>query len=384
MKTGTSEDAMQLALERPEWFEPVGLGSAHYVAALQNKRGELDALRNASPDTWARMTPLLQIVGPKKPLDPFRAQRVAEWVKKLAAVVGDRPCFLDILRLNPRHPTERGSGTTPVLAAIHAAARRRRLPFVPVLPLGRDHGATYAALVRDAALCDGRGAAIRYPLLTMALAPGQTHTSVLAEALKQLGIAVTAADVILDLGYMSGDEGLEPEDMAQAVHEVAAVGAWRSIVLLGTSMPRMLGGGVIAEGEVGEIPRREWDLWLALKAARPKRLPTYGDYAVQHPSPPHGEDGGGNSMRANIRYTAAGRTLVARGRGPVIQAGKGQYRDLCKMLAERSEFAGKDYSWGDRVIQECADGRTPPGAQDRWRGAGTSHHLRLATEQVSR
>ena len=79
-----------------------------------------------------------------------------------------------------------------------------------------------------------------------------------------------------------------------------------------------------------------------------------GDYAVQHPDPPHDENGGGNTMRANIRYTDEQLTLIARGQGPVVQAGREQYRELCQMLIEREEFAGRDFSWGDAIIEDCA------------------------------
>jgi hypothetical protein len=266
---------------------------------------------------------------------------------------------------------------------MYEAARKRGLLFVPVLPLGRRHNADYVKLVRDAALRDGRGLALRYPLVKVALGPGRTHTTLLREVLDEMGMDVSGADVLVDLGYLSGDEELEPEDVSDALDQVVAVGDWRSIVWLGTSMPSMLGGGTIAEGEVGQLPRREWELWSALKRERRGRLPTYGDYAVQHPEPPHDENGGGNTMRANIRYTVEQLTLVARGHGPVVQAGREQYRDLCRMLMEREEFAGREFSWGDAIIEDCATGLCEPGAQSLWRGAGTSHHLRQATDQVS-
>src|SRR5438552_652168 len=114
-------DPMQMALQRPEWFLPVPLGSRHYVAAVQNRSGELAALTNAPAETWASLTPLVQIIGPKKQTQPLKAERVSGWVKRVAAAVGHRPCFLDILRLSPGYPTVTGTGSTPVLSALYAA-----------------------------------------------------------------------------------------------------------------------------------------------------------------------------------------------------------------------------------------------------------------------
>ncbi|MGH2682730.1 MAG: beta family protein [Actinomycetota bacterium] len=364
-------------------FVPVPGGSGHYVAAVQNKSGELDALRNASAETWSRLTPLVQIVGPKKRPEAHKRDTVAGWVKRISQAVGHRPCFLDVLRLRPGHPTTTSGGAEPILSVIHAAARKRGMVFVPVLPIGRSDGRDYVRLAGEAVACDGRGAALRYPIRRFALEPGETHATVLAEALRDLGIDVTRADALVDLGYLSGDEELHLEDVDEALKEVTAVGPWRSLVLLGTSMPSML-GGTVGEGTIGELPRREWELWSALQQDTSRRMPTYGDYVVQHPDPPRDEDGGGPGMRANIRYTITSTTLVARARGPLIQEGREQYRDLCQQLVARPEFSGPDFSWGDSVIAACASGESEPGSQNQWRGAGSSHHFRVVTQALSR
>lgn len=374
-------DPIQLSFVRSE-FLPVRHGAGHYVAAVQNKPGELTALSHATPETWDRMTPLIAIVGPKRHPDAYKSETVGRWVKGVAGAVGQRPFFLDVLRLRPGHRTTTSAGERQVLSVIHEEARKRKMEFVPVLPLGSAHAAEHVALIRDTAARDGRGAALRYPIRTVVPLPGMTHASMLAAALTDIGVDVDCADVLVDLSYLSAQDDLRPEDVSDALRDVLAVGAWRSVVLLGTSMPSML--GEIAEGSVGSLPRREWELWSALRREPRGRIPTYGDYVVQHPNPPRDEDGGGPSMRANIRYTVDGETLVARGRGPVIQVGREQYRQLCQQLVERSEFAGIAFSWGDSQIAACADGIIEPGWQTLWRGAGSSHHFRLVTDQLRR
>lgn len=160
---------------------------------------------------------------------------------------------------------------------------------------------------------------------------------------------------------------------------MTAIGTWRCFVVVGTSMPKMM--SCVKEGTVGSIARREWDLWSALGGQQLERTPAFGDYAVQHPEPPL-DDGGGNTMRANIRYTTDSETLVVRGRGPVSQEGNEQYHDLCQKLTSRSEFSGPAYSWGDGVIDACAKGVREPESQNLWRGAGTSHHVQVVTDAV--
>lgn len=66
----------------------------------------------------------------------------------------------------------------------------------------------------------------------------------------------------------------------------------------------------------------------------------------------------------------------------MIQEGLEQYRDLCQQLVRSDSFSGADYTWGDSVIDGCARGTIAPGAQEMWRGVGTSHHLRFVIGQL--
>jgi hypothetical protein len=366
---------MQLALLQPEPFVPLPLGSGHYVAALQNKSGELDALRHTSEDTWSRFTPLVQIVGRRSQPAEYRSDTVSAWVGRVSAAVGSHPLFLDLMRLRPNHPVTTTKGTVSLLDRIYWAARRRGLMFVPVLWVG-ESDAAHVKLVRDAVDTDRRGAALRYHMRTLAL-PAAKQATYLGKLLSQSGADVTNADLIIDLDFLDADVEIHPDDLGAAITGAMGVGDWRSVVLLGTSMPSML--SCIPEGTVGSLARKEWEIWTALSKAGLQRMPTYGDYGIQHNRPP---DGGGPSMRASIRYTTDTATLVARGEGSVLQEGAEQYIGLCQDLVALQEFAGGTYSWGDGIIDDCANGRIDPGAQNMWRGAGTSHHLRFVTDQL--
>lgn len=78
--------ALQLTLSNPAAIEPLPRGTGHYVAALQTKAGELTALREASAKTWAALTPLMEVLGPRTPgTKPFTRNRIDGWAKRLAA-----------------------------------------------------------------------------------------------------------------------------------------------------------------------------------------------------------------------------------------------------------------------------------------------------------
>ena len=369
---------LQMPLLQPEPLVPLPVDSSHYVAALQNRRGELDALRHVSETTWNRLTPLLQVVGPRTPKPALTATSVADWVKRLASAAGPHPSYLDVVRLNPTLPVTGTNGEDFILRWIYAQARKRQMRLVPVVRVG-ETSAEHLQLARDAALEDGHGLALRYRMRSVLPPPGMSQTDYLAAQLSTLGESVDNVDLIVDLGYLDEDDELDPGDVAAALDEMSAVGSWRAYAMIGTSIPKMM--SCVKEGTLGAIPRREWELWSQLVDYGLNRVPAFGDYAVQHPEPP-ADNGGGNTRRANVRYTTATDTLVVRGFGPESQEGKDQYHGLCEQLVAHNEFAGAQYSWGDEVIKDCADGSLEPGSQTMWRGAGTSHHLRLVTDQV--
>ena len=372
-----TDTQLRLRIEPP--FQPLPNGSAHYVAALQTKPGELDALQQATAKTWSRFTPLIQIVGPKSPREQIKAGNITTWTGNIKDAVGEHPMFLDILRLNASHPVVTGGGAElPVLKRIYWSARRKSLKFVPVVRVGESN-AVHAGMAADAAEEDGRGIALRLAIRSVAPPPGMTVTDYLSKLLVDLRADVTTTDLLLDLAFIDPDTEIHAEDLGPIVSKALDVGDWRNVVLMGTSIPSML--SCVAEGSVGEIERCEWAVWTGISKMGLKRLPAFGDYAIQHPTPP--QDGGGGSGRANIRYTTTGSTVVARGRGPWYQEGAEQYVGLCQQVVARPDFSGAKYTWGDGIFKGCASGAVEPGLQRMWRGAGTSHHLRFVTDQVA-
>lgn len=140
----------------------------------------------------------------------------------------------------------------------------------------------------------------------------------------------------------------------------------------------------IAEGTMGAIQQREWDLWVQLAKSWPTIA--FGDYGVQHPRPPNPR--GGPGMRASVRYPTDEGVLVARGEGPVLTLRPperaAQYRQLCHDVVMNRLFVGSQCCLGDMLIQGCADGRVAARGQAMWRAAGTAHNLVLVTSRLAK
>lgn len=367
---------MQLSLLRQQRFVPLPCAGGHYLAAVQNKSGELNALRHASDETWERMAPLVHFVGPKSRDGQLTELRVTRWVKRVAEAVGSRPGFIDLLRLRATQRIATSHGSEAVLSLIYRACRKRGMRFVGVFPL--DSTEEHFQIVREAAMQDGRGVCLRYRYRESVLPFGVSLAGVLDQTLAALDVPIEEADLIVDLGFLEPDISQSADQVCATINSAAGLGDWRSIALLGTSIPATM--GCIHEGSIGRIIRQEWRLWQELRAKAPLRVPSFGDYAVQHPKPPR--DRGGPGMRANVRYTADTATVVSRGFGPIGEEGREQYRELCAGIVALPDFAGDAYSWGDDLITQCACGDAEPGTQTTWRGAGTSHHLRFVTDQL--
>ncbi len=340
-----------------------------YVPALQSKVGELEALQKASATVWKQTAPWIRVSQRRDP--PRRESTVFSWVAKIHAAVQSRPFFLDVLRPSPNAAIDTRAGRRLLVEVVYGAARRKGLCFTPVM-LASDAGSSVGmAAVR--ASRDGRGLAIRIDTKEVSENAGPRLT--LSRAVAATGLVAADIDLIVDAGFVGEYEDGDLALVADLVQELDGLGEWRNLIVVATSMPQTL--TAIREGTTGILPRREWALWHEL-VRRGGRVPTFGDYAIQHPNPPE-ESGPG--MRTNIRYTLDDCTLVARG-GQFTQAGTAEYKVLSRWILESGRFKDSQFSWGDDVIAGCAKGRIEPGTQNMWRGAGMSHHLALVTEQL--
>jgi hypothetical protein len=366
----------------PPFANPVRFGSYQYVPILKTLPGELRALTYAPEGTWEQMTPLIEVATKKGASeDPPERSPLPNLGSRLVRAIGTaRPFYLDFRWLSSRSKilVRRGAGRTPVRAMAYVLddCRHRGLVFIPVVAPTKDTGR--ATLMREAIAEDGRGVCFRIPVVGVARPTGSGLDQELSRLLESVGAEPGSSDLLLDLGYLGPEPGFDAEHLLRLLAEIPDLLSWRSVFLNGTVIPQALSG--YQEGGITELPRQEWRLWKELRESGAPRLPTFGDYGIQHPLRP---ESSGPGMRANIRYTTEEVVLVARGRS-IMEHGTAQYRDLCIMLSERPEFRGADYSWGDRAIAECAEGLGTPGGQEHWRAVGTSHHLRQVIESLER
>ncbi len=365
-------------LEVGPLLRPAPRGAFHYVPVVKTLPGELKALAHASPSAWRRITPLVEIATKRGDNEVTQAPSVLAHIgDELRAVFGvDRTFFVDLrwvkygLQVQLKGGFKRRA-VEHVLQECQASALR----CIPVVAPGQD--SRVVQLLRDAFGFRTRGVCIRVPIAGVVRSGTQALRVELDTFLDQLEVDRGATDLFLDLGYMGAAIPPSAKDVLATLQGIDPRD-WRTLVLAGTVVPDTL--AMIEEETIGELTRHDWLIWKELERLGPARLPCYGDYMIQHPTPPLE---GGRGMRANVRYTTDDRFLFARGTTP--KGGNyGQYQRLCQDLKGHREFRDANSSWGERMIDECARGIILPKAPYEWRAIGTSQHLEHVVRLLDR
>jgi hypothetical protein len=335
----------------------------HYVPILKGKDGEYGALRELGAGARARTTPLIELAPPEGPLenviDRF-ARFATNWRERL---------FVDDLRVPPTARTAGGAS-----AAEHAlnVAQASGLAVIPVT--GVDRGAAHHATTQAYAVAAGSGTALR---VTFGQARAATFAADVAQTLKALQLTPTDVDLIVDLAAIDpAIVDVLGAAVASVVNALPHLNEWRTLTVASSAFPANLSGFT----GVTTAPRGDWALWQAVRATPPTRQPSYGDYGVE--SPGFFDYAPYMVPSAAIRYTATDDWLIVRGTSVRGGAGFAQFRGLAQTLAARSEFSGRNFSWGDRFIDDCAGGGGP-GNLTTWRKVGMNHHIELVATQVA-
>ncbi|MCY8912543.1 beta family protein [Bacillus atrophaeus] len=353
----------------------------HYVPVLRWKRGEQNAIKELDDKIKNKITPLVEIPPidwdfenecPKKTIDEhiknFASQLKNSWGSANTIFIDAFQICIDDeeMTVNKIHP----------LKHIFDSLLKENLNAIAVIC--PNCGLNYEKAVHTIIETYDTGYCLRL---------SDKHLDNTDELISTFLIKFPAApekiDVILDYRYIDPNHTSRMSSLvAGTLLTLPYINDWRTLTFIGTSVPENLSS--IPTGTDGRIPRSEWLIYKKLLSTNLSRFPSFGDYVISNPEY-ISIDPRLIQMAANIRYTSNEDYLFFRGhsvRSPKF--GKWQQaQTLCKRLIEHHSFYGKDYSYGDNYIYECAHGRNSTGNAETWRKVGTNHHLTLASNQLS-
>jgi len=355
----------------------------HYVPCLRWKQGEYQAVLRL-PDTTKRVfMPLIEVPGIGWDFEEKKAKKTIDehldpFTKRVRKKWGNSPCFVDF---NLIKTTERMENGLHPVCFVFDGLREMQCSAIPVTGVDRD--SAYQEEIKKILNKDNSGVCLRIKIEQAARSSVQEEVDSLLTA---LGIQAVECDLILDLGAPTNFVPLEGFSKAiQAiVNDLPYLNKWRTFTVLGTSFPKTM-SGIKKGGEV--VIRHEWQLYKMLVAGFRKaglRLPTFGDYAINHPEIPE-LDWRVVKPSASIRYTIDDHWYIVKGDNVRDEKyGKfKQYRKLSRIVLDSRYYCDSTFSWGDNYIQECADGTGKTGHLPMWRQVGTNHHIEKVTQDIA-
>jgi hypothetical protein len=350
-----------------------------YVPILKGKEGEFAALETLHKNIRDSVVPLIEVPGvpydyanqrPAKTLE----EHVSNLANRLHKCWGERMLYIDF----PWFDEERVSNGDVALASVLDDCRAAGVQAVPVV--SRGSSAEFLAAAGSYSQATDLGACVR--LVVNDFEEDVDIDAELVTLLGPFGNDGGTIDLLLDLEDLSSETSRAVLVARSIFSMITRKDRWRRIILAAASFPEDL--SEVDAATVSTLPRREWQLWKTLQK-RPGLLPrrdlTFGDYAIAHPVPRE-LDPRTMRMSASIRYTTKDDWLVIKGRN-VRQYGFDQYFDLCRTLVKRPEYSGREFSWGDNFIADCAEGISGPGNATTWRKVGTNHHITLVATTLA-
>jgi len=343
-----------------------------YAPILKGKANDLKALSRLTAEARALIKPLVELL----PIPPDRStdehlNAFAHHIVKHAKA-GD--LFVDFWGLLPGTATQDGRDAT---TAGFQILRKLGRPVTPTYGFDRDD-AVWAPLRAEVKRM-AQGFCFRIDIDDLDDKAQETWTELL-ERSADLELAPKALDLLLDLRHVAQRSTNELKELVTDFLAYKPLqNKYRSIIVAGSSALKDV--AAIPKDDTGEVIRKELRVWVELQADVGSSVTlTFGDYGVVHPD---FTDGGPNqNANAKIRYTLGGRIFVFRGHKLFKPTDFKQYHALAERVRNSQAYRGRDFSYGDSYIDDCADYNKGPGNMGCWVLADMNHHIEYTAKQL--
>jgi len=357
----------------------MGFSHLHYVPCLRWKQGEYQAILHLFDNAKHFITPLIEVPEIGYDFETKTSKHTIDkhlelFTKRVVKKWGTNPCIVDISLVKS---SERLVDGRYPLEFVFDELRENFCEAIPATGLDQDK--IFRTMIKKVISTDKHGLCIRFNI-EEASKP-ELRKSIEA-ILSTNGLNADQCDLVLDLEAPN----FEPIDgfaklCVSIIKRLPQLHQWRSFTLCGTSFPKSMAG--IKQRQT-LLKRYEWLLYkriVKILSSESVRLPTFGDYGISHPEVLLLD------MRfvkpsAKIRYTAQDSWLIVKGTN--VRDNKYQFRELCQSVKSSAHFAGKNFSFGDAYIAECAESECKKESLTTWVKVDTNHHIHKVVYDISR
>jgi Beta protein len=353
----------------------MSVGALQYVPVLKWRQAERQAVSRLHASEKDAIVPLFIVPPIEYDFEERREKRtLQEHLERFPDIYlakwGDRRAFIDTHDSLRSGTMDNGEEAT---AYIFRELHSRGANAVPVLSRQSDINATLLTIVAR----DQCGVALRVDAHSLT---SSAISDLAGVVVSKLRIDISDIDLILDLGK---PENFGPRQafagaLAQHINRIGGIDNYRSFALAMTAIDL---SSVKKPGAT--LQRKEWLLYQELIAPRHalKRIPAFGDYAIETPNFAPDLDFRLISPAARIVYTVDSDWWVLK--GEAFRDNPDQMTSMCKTVAESENYAGPELSWGDKRILETANGTGNSGNLTTWKQVGISHHLCVVVRQLA-
>ncbi|EOA3783343.1 beta family protein [Vibrio vulnificus] len=361
-----------------------------YVPVLKAKKGEFDAYKNLPRSVQLNTLPVFELptltskmlettyAGVSNPREAF----INKCASSLSNSIKVPTVGIDIHSWAPDSTVENGEH---VLSTFLSCLKTQGCEVIPVIGYDRWEDEAYSTVLKLLAQSNDRFILRLDSFAFEDMVEEDLFLDTIADIVSATGLDTSSCSVMLDFGDVSKDSIIDIQSQVDTALSLLEDYNFNFISIAGCSITSDINGMVPKKNSTGVVVRKEFKVWKSVKTFSPSLKFVFGDYGIANPNV--GDGTIAPDANGKIRYTTSESYFVVRGYSR-RQGEKGaQMHGLCQTLMSSGYYCNPSYSWGDEMIEKCANhekvnGRVFVGNPTSWVAIDTSHHMTYVTQEV--
>ncbi|NIZ07222.1 hypothetical protein HCZ11_16560 [Pseudoalteromonas sp. HF66] len=362
-----------------------------YVPILKAKKGEFDAFKSLSEVVRVNTLPIFEL--PKLTESKLKNRKyseldnpyetfINECASNLSANVGVNSLGVDIHSWAPNSTIENGEH---ILSVFTSTLNTLGKNVIPVIGYDRWEDDEYSTVLKLLARSTSSFILRLDSYAFEDMVEDGLFEENLEDIIDSMGLDTRQCSVLLDFGDVSTYSIIDMESQVSEAIDILKDYNFKYLSIAGCSITSDINGMVSAINSTGVVIRKEYKVWKTVKSFNPSVNLVFGDYGIANPNV--GDDIIAPDANGKIRYTISDSYFVVRGYSRRQLEKGGQMHGLCLKLLRSGHFQGSSFSWGDFMIETCANygeinGKVFVGSTTNWVSIDTSHHITFVTSEV--